>query len=238
MNVTCHVCGKSFERKPSELSESGKNYCSRACLFVLNTRFWDRVTKTETCWIISGAHTKFGYGLIGHQLAHRFSWELNVGPIPDGLWVLHKCDNPPCVNPDHLFLGTPKDNQQDAAKKGHLPRGESNHRAKLREAQVIEIRNRHRNGELGRTLAKEFGISENGVSCIVNLKTWKHCAQPDYCRREKTPTFHKLTEAQVDEIREAKENGSETQTAIAKRFGITQGAVSRIARGLSWINHK
>lgn len=76
------------------------------------------------CWIWTGHIRTNGYGAMSIksklQYAHRISWELHNGPIPEGLFVLHKCDNPPCVNPDHLFIGTQKDNLQDAFKKGRL----------------------------------------------------------------------------------------------------------------------
>jgi len=86
-------------------------------------RFWAKVEKTEGCWLWRGAARR-GYGAFSPQHgttrpAHRVAWELaNSAPIPDGLCVLHRCDNPPCVRPDHLFLGTKKDNAQDAIRKG------------------------------------------------------------------------------------------------------------------------
>src|SRR5262245_56294238 len=86
-------------------------------------RFWSKVQKTETCWLWTGAKTR-GYGAINidHHavLAHRVSYELHIGPIPDGLYVLHRCDVHACVRPDHLFLGTHLDNIQDMVlKKRH-----------------------------------------------------------------------------------------------------------------------
>lgn len=86
--------------------------------------FWDRKTVTESgCWEWIGSKRHFGYGQVYFKgrpgrKAHRVAWERTYGPIPEGMGVLHKCDNPPCINPDHLFLGTPEDNVQDMFKKG------------------------------------------------------------------------------------------------------------------------
>lgn len=86
-------------------------------------RFWAKVRKTNTCWLWIGATIKGGYGSFGGikckvGMAHRFSWTLHNGPIPAGLDVLHRCDTPPCVNPEHLFLGTQTDNSRDMVQKG------------------------------------------------------------------------------------------------------------------------
>lgn len=85
-------------------------------------RFWPRITKSDGCWIWPGAKNADGYGdvaILGtKRKAHRLAWEVTKGPIPEGLFVCHKCDNPPCVNPDHLFVGTNSDNMRDMSSKG------------------------------------------------------------------------------------------------------------------------
>ena len=105
--------------------------------------------------------------------AHRLAWELANGPIPVGLHVLHRCDNPGCVRPAHLFLGTNADNCRDKALKGRSLRGERNAKAKLTEADVREIR------RLGPTVAKaeiaqRFGITRQQVVHILSRAQWKH----------------------------------------------------------------
>lgn len=95
----------------------------------LSQNFWARVDRTEECWVWNGPRLKGNrYGLLQrhyHKVyAHRVSWEMHFGPIPNGLFVLHRCDNPPCVRPDHLFLGTQTDNMADMNAKGrHARRG-------------------------------------------------------------------------------------------------------------------
>jgi len=112
-------------------------------------RFWPKVDVREPdeCWPWTASRTPFGYGQIskggkhaGMVHTHRVCWELVNGPIPEGLWVLHSCDNPPCCNPSHFFLGTHIDNMRDCAAKGRAPRGSARPNAKLSEAIVAAIK--------------------------------------------------------------------------------------------------
>lgn len=133
-----------------------------------------------------------GYGMIyeggkGSRpiLMHRLSWEHHVGPIPKGLLVLHRCDNPPCFNPNHLFLGTQADNMADMDAKGrrhkgpvdttNLHRGEQASWAKLTEAQVREIRARYVPRKVTQDyLASEYGVSRRTIGMIIDRVNWKH----------------------------------------------------------------
>jgi len=137
---------------------------------VTPTDFWTHVEKTETCWRWTGATTR-KYGVVrmnGQQRAHRVSWTLTYGPIPSGLGVLHKCDNPPCVRPDHLFLGTQGDNVRDAHRKGRYPF------AKLTAAAALEIRQRAALGEPKKVLARRFGVDPKMIRNVIQRREWAH----------------------------------------------------------------
>lgn len=135
------------------------------------------VPVTESgCWLWTGELSCKGYGIMkisGKQCrAHRVSWGLHRGDIPDGQYVLHRCDTPACVNPDHLFLGTVADNNADMTTKGRQARqpGEANGRAKLTLAQVSDIVKDRR---LLREIAKDYGVHSTTISMIRLGKRWK-----------------------------------------------------------------
>jgi hypothetical protein len=152
-------------------------------------RFWSKVDKTEGCWnwtaSISGAR---GYGKINRDgvlsASHRVSWELANGPVPTGLCVLHQCDNRRCVRPEHLFLGTKKDNTADMWAKGrgsragsgaNTVRGERHGQSKLTEAQVLEARRLNAGGASLSELCRRFGaLSVGTMSRVVSGKLWSH----------------------------------------------------------------
>lgn len=142
-------------------------------------RFWHYVDKKmdHECWNWTGARLKGGYGQIGINnkiiQVHRFSWELHFGEIPKNLCVLHKCNNPSCVNPNHLYLGTNKDNSEYMVECNRQAKGENNGRSKLTESQVKEIRNLK--GQLSiRKIAKIFNVDNTTISEIHRNQIWKH----------------------------------------------------------------
>lgn len=150
----------------------------------LEDRFWDKVVKSDGCWEWQGATYHFGYGAVRvkgkNHHAHRVSWELTHGAIPDGQKVLHRCDNPPCVRPDHLFLGTDADNHADMMqKKRHSPPpvllAEANPQTKLTVEIVREMRRRYAAGEVSMyRLAKEHSVDLSLASRIIKRTNWKH----------------------------------------------------------------
>ena len=141
-------------------------------------RFWSYVKKNNSCWEWIGNRQRFGHGNmningIGLCLAHRISWVLHRGEIPDGLCVLHHCDSPSCVNPDHLYVGTISDNNWDREiRHRRNVRADRNPRAKLRWPQVREIRRRF-DGTNTAGLAREFAVNSGTIWFIVRNLTWK-----------------------------------------------------------------
>ena len=147
--------------------------------------FWERVGVGADldCWPWLRGRDADGYGGVYSPIerrqvkAHRVAWELARGPIPDGLGVLHRCDNPPCCNPAHLFVGTQADNMRDAAAKGRM-RGwvYARRNRTLTEASVREIRRRAADGERGVSLAAEYGVSPQLISAVVLRHRWSEVA--------------------------------------------------------------
>ncbi len=142
-------------------------------------RFYEKVNKTNTCWLWTGARIEgMGYGILrrgtrneGTILAHRLSWELSYGFIPKKMQVCHKCDNPICINPDHLFLGTQYDNIQDMISKS---RDNTNGRRKLSQHNIDNIRGKYLTGHYSlRSLAEIYGVGHKQIHRIVTFENWK-----------------------------------------------------------------
>lgn len=143
----------------------------------LAERFWEkvRVAGADECWEWQAADNGLGYGLLGVEgrmiYAHQLSYEFEHGPFSITKCVLHSCDNPPCVNPAHLFLGTKKDNSRDMASKR---RAAGQDGRKLKPEEVARIRERITSGEIQRALAREYGVSDTTISEIKTGRTWSH----------------------------------------------------------------
>lgn len=181
----CQRCGVLIP------ADHGELYCSRACYFAHRRqqseqsaadRLAAHTVKSEGCWEWQGARVFCGYGVLnvgGRRIgAHRLSYELHNGPVPGGLDVLHHCDNPPCVRPDHLFLGTAKDNTQDMMAKGRgrylVLRGEACTSAKLTRGQVETIRREYSAGGISQsTIARQYGMSQSAIGALLRGESWK-----------------------------------------------------------------
>lgn len=148
-------------------------------------RFWSRVSigSPTDCWEWTGAKTGFGYGHMGisgrrQVYAHRLSYVIHNGPIPPGMHVCHSCDNPKCVNPGHLWVGTAQDNAIDRDAKGRHPSkvGSECGAAKLTESDVTNIRERAKSRKLGdiNSMAREFGVTRGTIYTVIARLTWTH----------------------------------------------------------------
>lgn len=143
-----------------------------------------KIDEKNGCWIWFGAKQGDGYGQLRPNFlnkkktaAHRFAYELYYGPFDKNLYVCHKCDNPPCVNPLHLFLGTNRENMIDCVKKGRhgQKKGELSSNAKLKEHQILEIRKLYAKGDITQPeLAKMFGTTRPNINSILHRQSWKH----------------------------------------------------------------
>lgn len=180
--VVCENCGKEFCKRPYDIKSKQHHFCSREC----NTKYQVRKFKKDIEYYINdnGCHictshcfNHSGYPLIRNKgkkmIMSRYIYELNYGKIPKGMCVLHSCDNPNCINIEHLRIGTHQENMQDKVIKGRATSvcGCKSGMAKLTEAKVIDIRNSDLSS---RKIAKIYGIEKTTILNIRSKKTWKH----------------------------------------------------------------
>lgn len=153
-------------------------------------RFWAKVDKTAECWLWTAGVDWDGYGIFhlprlfgrGRSVrATRLAWELEHGSAPGRALVCHRCDNPTCVRPAHLFLGTPKDNFHDCLAKGrYSPKGTGNAAAKLTAVDVVKIREMYATSSLSQDeIAYMFGVKQNTISRIILRQSWAHVPAND-----------------------------------------------------------
>ncbi len=181
----CPTCHAIFRVRPSEAHR--RRCCSLRCEHQHRRsidRFWPKINRESghrvpgmesDCWLWTAGRFTQGYGCIQRQrtgkVAHRIAWELTYGPIPAGICVLHRCDEPRCCRPDHLFLGTTRDNVEDMLRKRRERWGS----ARLTAEVIQQIRDLHRDGAVSnRFLAARFGVTPTHIGYIVKRRVWKY----------------------------------------------------------------
>lgn len=181
----CLECGTVFRPDPDKARNA--KFCGHPCRIARMKRFkpeefWKRVQKSDGCWEWMGYVKSDGYGVFGangsdhgRPIAHRVSWTINFGDVPQGMQVCHHCDNRRCVRPDHLFLGTAKDNMHDASSKGRMARGEKARAARMTSEQVLTIRRKHSLERMSYAdLSREYEVGETTISRAARDLTWRH----------------------------------------------------------------
>ena len=147
----------------------------------MNDKIFYRSARKGACLIWQGSRGGNGYGTVRRNKAyiyvHRLAWEATYGHIPNGLFVMHKCDVPLCIEPTHLMLGTNADNLRDASAKGRIPNGERRENSILTESAVKEMRERYAAGGIGlESLGKKYGVCFSVARRVIRRETWGHVA--------------------------------------------------------------
>ena len=203
------------------------------------------IDKTTECWNCVEKSTRInGYatlGRLGERGAHRIAYKYAYGKIPEGKSVLHKCDNRNCINPEHLFVGSLKDNVADMVNKGRQARGKKINTNILTEEQVIEILKDHKS--LHTELAEKYGVTNHAIFRIRKRLNWKHVPLPENYVLYVTPSRAKsrkgekhgcckLTDTQIEEIRN---NLTGNQYQLAEKYNVSQAQIWRIKNNVSRI---
>jgi len=261
----CKTCGELFIVKKRRIK-----FCSQKCIrydgpdelkrgdLFLNKheelqrlmKLYDRkVLKNPAgCW--SWIDIKSGYGTIkcNNKIisGHVASWLINYGEIPEGMWVLHSCDNRSCSNPTHLFLGSPKDNSRDmiSKKRNNPVRGSKHYSAKLNELQVSEIKKLLELGYSQYLISRHYTVSRSSIEDIKFKRTWVAVpsalnvpsigkTKKEYFQRGEDNSSCKLDILKVREIRELISAGW-SQPRIAQKYGVSRGAIQGIKDGRNW----
>lgn len=190
-------------------------------------------------WKLSGDRKGYGQtGMAGGtRYAHILSYETFRGPVPPGLYVLHKCDNPRCINPAHLFLGTQLDNMRDCISKGRHAWGEKVPNARLKNSDVRQIAERYAAGEESTELAKSYGVRYAVIWKILTGKTYRGIERQVFVLEYGTPGQDhyaaKVTDADVRAMRAAVACGA-SRASQARKYGLTGTTVSKIVLGKAW----
>lgn len=213
----------------------------------IHQRFWSKVDKRGPyeCWPWIAGLAGRGYGAFrvgAHKVqAHRYAWQLiNGKTIPKELKACHHCDNPPCCNPSHIFIGTDKDNTQDSIRKGrfHISKGEEHGMSKLTDDKVIQIRRRYQTeNKTYSDLSKDYGVSATMIGDIVSGHCWKHLTGGiSIARRAEGENHghHKITCAQARTIMRRYRTRKVTMQSLADRFGINISCIFDIIHRNSW----
>jgi hypothetical protein len=201
-------------------------------------RYWEKVDRRGPgdCWEWTAARFDNGYGAFRlgdkQKKAHRFGYEALVGPIPEGQYVLHRCDNPPCCNPAHWFLGTHKDNAEDRQAKGRGATGERNGGrvvARFTAVQVREIRLAAQGGEIHDSIAARYDTDQGTVSSIVRRDCWAHTDLDIPARRGRSGI--KVTKEMIETVCREYVPGQVRREDLAQRFGVSRRTISMILEG-------
>ena len=187
MLIKCRTCKQTVSKKASATgpfcSQKCYNHARKPTPDGIDHRFWSKVQKTDGCWIWQAATNQSGYGVFRirrdskafNVLAHRYAYSSQFGSFQSDLFVCHTCDNPPCVNPVHLFLGTHEDNMRDGVHKLRMHPGEKDGLASMTDAQALEIRKMRDVSRLSyKEIAAKAGLSYQAVRRVIRRDTWKH----------------------------------------------------------------